>query len=297
MNLGLDTLITSSAPFLIVLQIWRPRVLGWHWLCIPRSIRQTTPGRFYSRMWIRAAPSDRCFVPLWIYTALKLLPAHPFTPCAFVPLWIYTALKLHIGCRRCAGALYPSGFTQLSNDNFKVPDGLYALYPSGFTQLSNSRHVRKGAAGSFVPLWIYTALKRAGCGSAATRSFVPLWIYTALKLVYREGVFLASFVPLWIYTALKPQAARWLPSLALYPSGFTQLSNLKSEKPAQPAGVHPEGSPVHFYYSTSGGKGNPSGPYGGPCGGAGGACAAASCARSSHRSSSSSTRRSPGSRG
>ena len=193
----------------------------------------------------------------------------------FVPLWIYTALKLY------GAPVYEDA----------------ALYPSGFTQLSNALTVMSITCCGFVPLWIYTALKQLRERGDHNARFVPLWIYTALKRVLHPHRTRKGFVPLWIYTALKLPVLQ-LPRLrALYPSGFTQLSNLKSENPAQPAGVHPEGSPVHFYYSTSGGKGNPSGPYGGPCGGAGGACAAASCARSSHRSSSSSTRRSPGSRG
>ena len=133
MNLGLDTLITSSAPFLIVLQIWRPRVLGWHWLALyPSGFTQLSNAfRFDNAARTLCTPLDlhssqtrypmgdlvlklctpldlhssqtdgalnriaECFVPLWIYTALKL--ARPQSPDIrrFVPLWIYTALKLY----------------------------------------------------------------------------------------------------------------------------------------------------------------------------------------------------------
>ena len=78
-----------------------------------------------------------------------------------------------------------------------------ALYPSGFTQLSNIFRTKCAVCESFVPLWIYTALKHEEGGEYGEDSFVPLWIYTALKPVVRVRLGAAGFVPLWIYTALK----------------------------------------------------------------------------------------------
>ena len=153
MNLGLDTLITSSAPFLIVLQIWRPRVLGWHWLalypsgftqlsnafrfdnaartlCTPLDLHSSQTGR-------RSCPaSRRLCTPLDLHSSQTSQLPPPWRDC-FVPLWIYTALK-----------------------------------PVVFLEAT---------ASCFVPLWIYTALKQCQRCRARGRCFVPLWIYTALK--------------------------------------------------------------------------------------------------------------------
>ena len=100
-----------------------------------------------------------------------------------------------------------------------------ALYPSGFTQLSNIFRTKCAVCESFVPLWIYTALKHEEGGEYGEDSFVPLWIYTALKPHPITSSRSSSFVPLWIYTALKRLSTALRPAPALYPSGFTQLSN------------------------------------------------------------------------
>ena len=217
----------------------------------------------------------------WLCTPLDLHSSQTSGSVAVTAMTLCTPLDLH-SSQTCvfvmamvAPLCTPLDLHSSQTQNCRLSSQNRALYPSGFTQLSNSFRIK-----------FYL------------RSFVPLWIYTALKLVRRllhERRQLCT--PLDLHSSqthtMDGDWQRWLCT----PLDLHSSQTSKSEKPAQPAGVHPEGSPVHFYYSTSGGKGNPSGPYGGPCGGAGGACAAASCARSSHRSSSSSTRRSPGSRG
>ena len=138
-------------------------------------------------------------------------------------------------------ALYPSGFTQLSNPVPAETTSVVALYPSGFTQLSNGIYLVGVMRVRFVPLWIYTALKLQLGQSAEYAGFVPLWIYTALKRRSRSSRPARGFVPLWIYTALKRKSIWHGLRYALYPSGFTQLSNSRQGPgPSLPA-LYPSG--------------------------------------------------------
>ena len=77
--------------------------------------------------------------------------------------------------------------------------------PRGETGSSGAPPDHPGGAPDFffVPLWIYTALKRLDRAPSLWGAFVPLWIYTALKRRDDAGRGGHCFVPLWIYTALK----------------------------------------------------------------------------------------------
>ena len=139
-------------------------------LCTPLDLHS-------SQTYSSSNRSSTGFVPLWIYTALKRRAHGHVDHLRFVPLWIYTALKRGVHRRDERRALYPSGFTQLSNFQDAQERIIHALYPSGFTQLSNLIWLSWTRATGFVPLWIYTALKLAQLGC-----FLQILLCTPLDL-------------------------------------------------------------------------------------------------------------------
>ena len=166
------------------------------------------------------------FVPLWIYTALK-----PHREALLRHVGLCTPLDLHSSqtiddkAQADDPALYPSGFTQLSNLTQLPQRRFPALYPSGFTQLSNLPPFVDQRAEALYPSGFTQLSNLHEFGCRCAECFVPLWIYTALKQKLLEHRLGLGFVPLWIYTALKRRERHERVCFALYPSGFTQLSN------------------------------------------------------------------------
>ena len=167
-------------------------------------------------------------------------------PSGFVPLWIYTALKPHAGGGAGFLALYPSGFTQLSNSMWALESSLTLCTPLDLHSSQTIISISCRGLMLCTPLDLHSSqtrlvdrlLTRPLCTpldlhSSQTHSlevrrsdgFVPLWIYTALKLVVGDAVVVEALYPSGFTQLSNGEDHPVLVHDALYPSGFTQLSN------------------------------------------------------------------------
>ena len=121
----------------------------------------------------------------------------------------YTSMNLH--CSQTA-----------ENCIFRMP----LFYTSMNLHCSQTLEVVSYSVSSFIPLWIYIALKRYLPWTCVRGCFIPLWIYIALKPASDQGNMECSFIPLWIYIALKQRVYRGGRIRVLYLYEFTLLSNV-----------------------------------------------------------------------
>ena len=83
-------------------------------------------------------PHYRCFIPLWIYIALKLIFFVFSFHRRFIPLWIYIALKQILEIIRHIDGFIPLWIYIALKQEHKDTAQLAVLYLYEFTLLSNS---------------------------------------------------------------------------------------------------------------------------------------------------------------
>ncbi len=241
MNLGLDTLITSSAPFLIVLQIWRPRVLGWHWLALYPSgftqlsndtrmscsrARLCTPLDLHSSQTTHHGGQgwEPLCTPLDLHSSQTGQRYERFRELLCTPLDLHssqtaTAREKSRSLLCTPLDLHSSQTASISNLNW------FRLCTPLDLHSSQTAACSRSGTCCFVPLWIYTALKPGlslaggqamlctpldlhSSQTSSIRGIAPLELCTPLDLHSsqtrrRKRTTTRGFVPLWIYTALK----------------------------------------------------------------------------------------------